>query len=149
MTNGSAVYCVPARDLESKLSRTVELMNKAVPDCLIEGYEAIANGLELPDPDDNHVLAAAIRCNASVIVTFNLKDFPAKVLEPCAIDAQHPDQFIDDLLDLDASAVVEAATKQRAGLLEPKMSVDEFLDTLLRQGLTQTVKGLAAYRTVL
>jgi hypothetical protein len=136
-------------DLELKLSRTVELMNRAVPDCLVEGYEAIANGLELPDPDDNHVLAAAIRCNASVIVTFNLKDFPARVLEPYEIEAQHPDQFIDDLFDLDASAVVEAATKQRAGLIEPKMSVDEFLDNLLRQGLTQTAKALAGYHTVL
>ena len=48
-----------------KLERTVALMNQAVPDCLVEGYELLIGGLDLPDPDDNHVLAAAIRCDAS------------------------------------------------------------------------------------
>lgn len=69
-------------DRAEALTRTRQLMNDAVPDCLVDGYEAIAQGITLPDPDDVHVLAAAIRCGASAIVTFNLKDFPAKVLAP-------------------------------------------------------------------
>ena len=95
-----------------------------------------------------HVLAAAIRCGASVIVTFNLKDFPTNVLAPYGIEAQHPDEFVDYLFDLHPAAVVEAASRQRADLKNPPMGVDRYLDNLLRQGLTQTVKNLAGFRSV-
>lgn len=54
-----------------QLDRTKELMTKAVPDCLVCGFETLEPSLELPDPDDRHVLAAAIHCKADVIVTFN------------------------------------------------------------------------------
>jgi hypothetical protein len=59
-----------------QLARTRELMCKAIPDCLVTGYEDLIEGLELPDPDDRHVLAAAIRAGAQTIVTVNLRDFP-------------------------------------------------------------------------
>lgn len=136
-------------DKAEALARTRQLMNNAVPDCLVDGYEAIAQGITLPDPDDVHVLAAAIRCGASVIVTFNLKDFPAEVLAQYGIEAQHPDEFADYLFDLHPAAVVEAASRQRASLKHPPLDVDRYLDNLLRQGLTQTVKNLAGYRSVL
>ena len=55
-------------------------MDRHVPDCLVTGYEPIIPTLTLPDPDDRHVLAAAIRCGAGSIVTFNLGDFPASAL---------------------------------------------------------------------
>lgn len=132
-----------------KLKRTVALMNQAVPDCLVEGYELLIGGLDLPDPDDNHVLAAAIRCGASVIVTYNLADFPGEVLDKYGVEAQHPDEFIADLLDLDAAAVVEAAQRQRASLKAPPIPVDEYLDMLMKQKLIQTSKVLSAYRTLL
>lgn len=64
-----------------RLARTRQLMCEAVADCLVTGYEPLINGLSLPDPDDRHVLAAAIRCSAQVIVTANLDDFPAAALE--------------------------------------------------------------------
>jgi len=131
------------------LERTRHLMDEAVPDCLVEGYESLEAGIVLPDPDDVHVLAAALRCGASVIVTFNLKDFPEKVLAPYGVEAQHPDQFADDLFDLHPAAVVEAAVRQRADLKYPPLSVDAYFDHLLHQGLTQTVKNLAGYRSVL
>ena len=68
-------------DLTSaQLDRTSGLMDQAIPDGLVTGHEALIAGLTLPDPDDRHVLAAAIRCNASVIVTFNEKDFPEAAL---------------------------------------------------------------------
>ena len=61
----------------SRLERAAELMNKAVPDCLVAGFESLEAGLtSLPDADDRHVLAAAIHCGAQEIVTFNLRDFP-------------------------------------------------------------------------
>lgn len=132
-----------------QLERTVTLMNAAIPDALVTEYEALVEGLELPDPDDRHVLAAAIRCNASVIVTFNERDFPAASLAPFGIEAQHPDAFADYLFDLDPAAVLGAAQKQRSKLCMPSMTTDEFLGTLLRHGLTQTVKNLTAYREVL
>ena len=131
------------------LDRTSTLMNDAVPDSVVCGYEKLIPGLVLPDPDDRHVLAAAIRCGASVIVTFNQKDFPDEALHEFRIEAQHPDEFIDYLFDLDQAAVVDAARRQRAQLVNPKLDVDRFLDVLLKQGLVHTVKELTAYRTVL
>ncbi|WP_439951459.1 PIN domain-containing protein, partial [Piscinibacter sakaiensis] len=64
-----------------QLNRTSDLMDRAIPDALVTGHEAMAENLRLPDPGDRHVLAAAIRCGASAIVTFNEKDFPAEALE--------------------------------------------------------------------
>lgn len=131
------------------LLRTVDLMNQAVPDALVSGYEDLIDGLTLPDEDDRHVLAAAIRCGASVIVTFNERDFPKDLLAAYGVEVQHPDEFIDDLFDLDQAAVVAAAQKQRSTLKNPPIDVDRYLDILMKQGLTKTVKDLSAYRTVL
>jgi len=69
-----------------QLNRTSALMDRAIPDALVTGHEELIAGLTLPDVDDRHVLAAAIRCNASVIVTFNEKDFPAEVLSHYAME---------------------------------------------------------------
>ena len=59
-----------------QLNRTKNLMNANVRDCLVTGYESQNIEFELPDPGDIHVLAAAIKCKANFIITFNLKDFP-------------------------------------------------------------------------
>lgn len=137
-------------DLDGKqLERTVALMNAAVPDSLVIGHRELIAGLTLPDPDDRHVLAAAIRCSAGVIVTFNRRDFPDECLKPFGIEVQHPDQFIDDLFDLDPAAVVGAAQKQRHALKQPPINPDQYLEILHRQGLVQTVKNLQSFRTLL
>src|SRR5947209_12072704 len=81
-----------------RLARTRTLMNEAVRDCLVTGYEDLIESLTLPDPDDRHVLAAAIRADAEVIVTFNLKDFPAGVLASYNVEAMHPGDFLLALL---------------------------------------------------
>lgn len=132
-----------------QLNQTVSMMNLALPDALVTDFEAFIPGLELPDPDDRHVLAAAIRGGATVIVTFNEKDFPAERVEAYGIEVQHPDQFIDFLFDLDPAAVVTAASNCRAKLLNPEVTVEKYLDTLLRAGLVQTSKALTGYRTIL
>jgi predicted nucleic acid-binding protein len=76
-------------DLTSEqIDRTIFMMNDAVPGAVVTEYEFLVEGLVLPDPDDRHVLAVAIRSNASVIVTFNQTDFPATTLEPLGIEAQ-------------------------------------------------------------
>lgn len=107
-------------DLTAKqLDRTSELMDQALPDACVIGYENLIEGLSLPDIDDRHVLAAAIRCHASVIVTFNQKDFPCAVLASFDIEAQHPDEFVGNLFSLDPAAVVAAAQRQRQQLKMP------------------------------
>jgi predicted nucleic acid-binding protein len=122
----------------SQLERTRQLMNQAVPDCLVTGYEGLISGLDLPDPDDRHVLAAAIRCQAGVVVTYNLAHFPARELDRHGIEAQHPDEFVTHLLDLDPGAVYAAVRDQRAALRNPPISVCDLLDTLLSLGLAAT-----------
>ena len=91
-----------------KLERTRSLMDQAAPDALVTDYQALIESLELPDRDDRHVLAAAIRCGASVIVTLNLSDFPTPILRNFSIEAQHPDDFVLALLDAFPGLVLEA-----------------------------------------
>jgi hypothetical protein len=83
-----------------RLARTRCLMDAAVRDCLVTGYADLVDSLTLPDPDNRHVLAAAIRGGAEVIVTFNLGDFPANALTNFGIEARHPYQFIARLAGL-------------------------------------------------
>ena len=132
-----------------QLDRTSALMDQAIPDALVTGHETLVPGLTLPDPDDRHVLAAAVRCSASVIVTYNERDFPEDALAPFAIEVQHPDLFVENLFDLDQAAVIEAARRQRQSLKKPPFDADQYLDLLLRQGLGQTTKFLAAYRKLI
>lgn len=122
-----------------QLSRTRQLMNAHVRESLVTGSEYLIPSINLPDPDDRHVVAAAIHSGASLIVTFNLKDFPADALKPYNLAAQHPDDFIVDLLDLHPAGVLEAAASHRRSLKNPPKTADEYLDTLLAQGLTQSV----------
>jgi len=130
----------------TKLQRTVALMNSAIPDSLVSGYECLIEGIQLPDPDDRHVVAAAVFANAEVIVTFNLKDFPAVILKSLHVQAQHPDDFVVGLIDIDEMAVCEAARRQRANLLHPPKSVDQLLDGFERTGLVKTVEFLRRRR---
>jgi hypothetical protein len=75
-------------------------MKTAFEDAMVMGWEATCAGLDLPDPDDRHVLAAAITGGAQSLVTFNLKDFPDDKLLPTRVEAVHPDDFLLDQLDL-------------------------------------------------
>jgi len=125
-----------------QLTRTKNLMNANVRDCLVTGYESLITTINLPDPGDRHVLAAAIHTQANIIVTFNLSDFPVKALQPYGVEAVHPDEFIQDLIDLDPKAVATAAQKQRQTLKNPPKTPDEYLDTLLNTGLKETVATL-------
>lgn len=122
-----------------RLEKIRNLMNHAVRDCVVAGFEYLIPSINLPDPDDRHVVAAAIHSGASLIVTFNLKDFPTEVLKPYNLAAQHPDDFIVDLLDLHPMSVLEAVANHRRSLKAPPKTADEYLDTLLVQGLTQSV----------
>jgi predicted nucleic acid-binding protein len=128
-----------------QVERTRNLMNAHVRDCLVTGFEELIDAVNLPDPDDRHVLAAAIRAGAGVIVTGNLKHFPKEELGKYGIEAQHPDDFVMHLIDLAPSVVCSAAKKQRESLKKPPLTVEQFLTSLERQGLAQTVAALRQF----
>ncbi len=132
-----------------QIKRTGELMNQALPDVMVTGFESLIASIELPDVDDRHVVATAICSNSEIIVTFNLKDFPQQYLDNFFIEAIHPDDFITDLFDLNQALVLSAVNKQRRMMRRPPKSVDEYLDALLRQGLPQTVKELSKFRSLI
>jgi hypothetical protein len=120
----------------ARLERASQLMDSAVLDCLVTGFEPLEAGLtSLPDPDDRHVLAAAIHCGAQEIVTFNLRDFPDTALRPYGIKAIHPDTFVEHLLDLNSEAVCEAVRRIRRRLANPPRTVEEMIGNYERHGL--------------
>ena len=138
----------PQRD-RAALDRTRGLMDQATRDSLITGYEPLSESLTLPDPDDRHVLAAAIVGRCDIIVTQNLKDFPDAELAPFSIEAQHPDEFLCDHLSVAPGSVCSAVRKVRARLLKPPYSVKEYLGTLTRQGLVATAGELQSFAELL
>jgi hypothetical protein len=127
-----------------QFERTRLLMNSRVRDCLVTGYEDLIGGLTLPDPDDRHVLAAAIHGGADVIVTFNLSDFPAETLSQFNLEAQPQDDFVLRLIVLDEELVCAAVERQRAGLKNPPKNVADHLGTFDAQGLPKSVARLKA-----
>jgi len=134
---------VNRKDLDREtLEKTRLLMNSHVRDCLVEGYQKLIPMLSLPDPDDHHVLAAAIHSKCSVIVTYNLKDFPEEQLSEYDIEAQHPDDFIIHLIDLSTEKVCLAVKRHRQSLKNPPKNIEEYLKTLQKQALSQTVAQL-------
>ncbi len=127
-----------------QLQRTATMMNLAFPDADVEGYEVFIPTLTLPDPDDRHVLAAAIHGETEWIVTQNVRDFPSEVLAPWGIRAVHPDAFLQELLLSHPSQVVEALRRGRHRYRSPPITAQEMLTSLARQGLPETVQALAA-----
>jgi predicted nucleic acid-binding protein len=138
----------PHRDLHA-LERTRDKMDTAIRDCLVTGYEPLVSSLSLPDPDDRHVLAAAIVGRCDVIVTQNLKDFPEVVLSEYGIEALHPDDFLRNHLHLAPGIFLAAVQKVRARLQNPPFSAQEYLDNLAMVGLRATALELRQYITLI
>jgi predicted nucleic acid-binding protein len=127
--------------------RVVDLMNRHARNALVIDFEHLISSLVLPDPDDRHVLAAAIQCQASKIVTLNLKDFPTKALKPYGIQAVHPDNFLLEVLDNNLNEALVALRKQRAQLIRPAMTASEFLDQLEKHHLSRSTTKLRDFQT--
>ncbi len=121
------------------LEKTTAAMEAAFPDAAVMGFEDLVEGLHLPDPDDRHVVAAAIRGQADVIVTCNTKDFPAKSLAKYDLEAQHPDSFVTNLITLDAQKCRQALAAQVKSLKAPPRSKEEVLEILKQCGLVKSV----------
>lgn len=115
-------------------SRRAEIMDRAFVDASVSGWEKLVAGISLPDDGDRHVVAAAIVGRADVIVTSNLKDFPADSLAPYGIEAQSPETFLLHQLDLAPSLVMQALSRQAQELQHPPAALDEVLDRLNKCG---------------
>jgi len=126
------------------LQRTRQLMCRAVRDCLVQGYEPLVDVLALPDPNDRHVLAAAIKARAQVIVTANVRDFPATALQPWNVEAKAPDDFVLDQIDLDRQTVHGAVQRIADSWQHPPGTVDDVLNSLHTSGLVETAAALRA-----
>ncbi len=126
----------------SRLAASRSQMESAVRGVLITGHMPLVPSLALPDPDDRHVLAAAIKAGAQVIVTRNTKDFPDDALEPFDVETQHPDVFVDHLASLNPGLVIHAIRRISARLHNPPKTPLQVLETLERNGLVQTTLRL-------
>ena len=125
-----------------KTDRLRERMNAAVRDCLVSGYEPLIAALELPDPNDRHVLAAAIKAKAQIIVTKNLRDFPAERLAPWDLKAKSPDSFVRDQIDIDRQAVWACVQQIVDSRTRNPVTIDDVLKQLERDGLVGSVTVL-------
>ncbi|MCF7799534.1 PIN domain-containing protein [Candidatus Babeliales bacterium] len=128
-----------------QLEKIKQKMDTHVRDCLVVGYNNLIEKVKLPDPNDRHVLAAAIQVKAQIIVTFNLSDFPLSITKKYKIEAQHPDKFLKYCLDIAPSIVLQTVKETRLSLKNPPKSISEYLKILEKQSLNQTVLFLRDY----
>jgi len=132
-----------------QLDRTRRLMDRAIMDCLVTGYEYLIPSIVLPDEKDRHIAAAAIHARADAIVTYNVKDFPADALAKFNLEAIHPDDFINYQIDLDVASVVIAAQRCRKRLRNPPREATEYLNTLEALQLPKSIGRLRQYVSIL
>lgn len=132
-----------------QLERICKLIEKAVPDCMVFGYEHLIEGLTLPDPNDRHVLAAAVCCQAQIIVTYNLKDFPVEVLSKFGVEAQHPDAFLRSQADLALPQFLSCLKSIRERLKNPPISAKDYRIELASRSLVQTASFLEDFDNII
>lgn len=130
-------------------SKQRSAMERAFPEALVSGYDVFEGKLSLPDPNDNHVLAAAIATSASVIVTDNVKDFPQDLLTPHGIETRTADDFIADTIELDPVEAILALRRMRERFKNPKLDVDTIIHKAEAQNLLQTAIIMDKYRSLL
>lgn len=129
---------------EAEAEKRISRANAAFPYALVRNYKGLIEQLVLPDKDDRHVLAAAIKTNANLIVTNNIKDFPEVYLQSFGLSAKTADDFLTDLIDLNQEQAVAAFKEMVLYKKNPKQDEFEVLDQLRNAGLTDTANYLHA-----
>lgn len=127
---------------KEQLIQTVKAMNFAFPEANVENFEELIPRLKLPDKEDRHVLACAIRCHADLIVTFNSKDFPKNELSKYDIKVQKPDELISNVIDINPESACRGFHKMVKRLVNPKKTKHEILTTLEKCGLNKCIEKL-------
>ncbi|HEY9170440.1 MAG TPA: PIN domain-containing protein [Lutibacter sp.] len=118
--------------------KRVQRANTAFPDALVFNYESLLATLTLPDENGIHVLAAAIKSNADVIVTNNIKDFPEKYLNSFGLKAKSADDFLTDIIDLNPALAIKAYKEMVLNRKNPNMDDFEVLESLRKVALFDT-----------
>jgi len=129
-------------ELQGRLDNVILQMKKSFPQADVMDYESLIPSLTLPDANDRHVLAAAIHCEADLIVTFNLKDFPVSRVRKYGIDVLHPDIFVLNVIESDPDLAFGAFKHQVASLKNPPFSEEEILRFIHRSGLVKSAARL-------
>jgi hypothetical protein len=143
----------PVGRIRSRASGTGRLLTQkphlaaSVPEALVTGYEPLIEALTLPDPDDRHVLAAAIRCGAQQIITENLTDFPKDALAPFSVQASSADNFLLRTLKLYPSHAIEVLGRLRQSYRNPPFTASEFIVDLTARGVPKLASLLRAAQT--
>lgn len=106
-------------------------------------FEAACAGL--PDQGDIHVLAAALKTRADVLVTENLKDFPVGIVADLGIEVKSADDFIADTIELDPGRAVAAIKRMRKRLRRPELDAEDLINAMDAAGLTESVNALQPY----
>lgn len=133
-------------DPQAEASRNRRALETAFEDAMVSDFDHLLPACRvLPDPNDAHVLAAAIRTGASVIVTENLSDFPTEIIQPLGLEARSADAFVADTISLDPGRAVEAIRRMRARLIRPEKSTDQLLFDMEAVGLVETVGMLRSH----
>ncbi len=126
-----------------RAARAIENMTLAFEEAMVEDFQNLeCVGEGLPDPGDKHVLAAALKTQAAMLVTENLKDFPEATVRPLNIEVRSADAFIADTISLDTGRAVAAIRKMRERFNRPEMSPEQLLVAMEAAGLTETVDVL-------
>lgn len=131
---------ISEEEIEKRLNKAL----RAFPDALVDNYEPLVNSLELPDEKDRHVLAAAIKTNANIIITNNLRDFPEAYLASFGLTAKTADDFITDTIDLNNELALEAFRALVLNRTNPNLDEFEILDRFRRNGLIDSANYLHA-----
>lgn len=129
---------------DEEADKRIAKANSAFPDALVTNYKGLIDHLALPDKDDCHVLAAAIKTNANLIVTNNIKDFPAEYLQSFGLSAKTADDFLTDIIDLNPEQAVAAFKEMVLNKKNPKHDEFEVLNLLRNAGLNDTANYLHA-----
>lgn len=131
------------------LARTRQMMDESVLDALVTGYAPLVDAMVLPDPDDRHVLAAAVVCKASCIVTFNIADFPPDRLAPYGLHAVHPDDFLLDIESIDPSAFADAVREDLNHYRAPPLDLPEYVVALRKAGVPRIAEQIGKLAPIL
>lgn len=134
---------------DAKCDRLQAAFTSHFPDAEVSDYDAFINAITLPDPDDRHVLAAAIVGKCNGIITSNLRHFPTETVSKFGIEVIHPDQFIVNVIDLDENKAIGACKRHREAMGISKPTAEQYLERFEICGLIQAHQRLLPHKELI